>query len=201
MFEHSRVPAALADRDRRFVAVNDAAVQLHGVPRDEVIGSVSGSRIVDEDPTLGTRLWERLVRTNELYVEHLMTHRNGAPLRVAFAAHGTMITGRWLALIVTLSAHYTSDGVELIRLSDDDPDWHAGRASNLTPRERDIVRRVALGAGTRRIAADLYLSPSTVRTHVRSAMVKAHAHTRAQLVAIILAEDGIGEQRVYRRRT
>jgi DNA-binding CsgD family transcriptional regulator len=58
----------------------------------------------------------------------------------------------------------------------------------LTPREREVVRRVALGRSTPQIAADLSLSPATVRSHVRNAMVKAGAHTRAQLVALLLGE-------------
>ena len=46
----------------------------------------------------------------------------------------------------------------------------------------------------RRIAADMYLSPATVRSHVRNAMVKTGAHTRAQLVAIVLGEGLVGDQ-------
>src|SRR5438874_133819 len=55
-------------------------------------------------------------------------------------------------------------------------------------REDVIDRRVALGASTRQIAADLYLSPATVRSHVRNAMVKTNSHTRAQLVALVLGD-------------
>jgi DNA-binding CsgD family transcriptional regulator len=34
----------------------------------------------------------------------------------------------------------------------------------------------------------MYLSPATIRSHVRNAMVKTGAHTRAQLVAIVLGD-------------
>jgi DNA-binding CsgD family transcriptional regulator len=64
----------------------------------------------------------------------------------------------------------------------------------LTAREGEVVRRVAMGASTRRIAADMYLSPATVRSHVRNAMVKTGAHTRAQLVAIVLGDGLVGDQ-------
>jgi DNA-binding CsgD family transcriptional regulator len=63
----------------------------------------------------------------------------------------------------------------------------------LTPREREVVRLVALGAGTRQVAKDLYLSPETIRSHVRNAMSKTGSHTRAQLVAIALADGLIDE--------
>ena len=52
---------------------------------------------------------------------------------------------------------------------------------------------MALGASTPRIAADLFLSPATVRSHVRNAMVKTDAHTRAQLVAIVMGDGLIAE--------
>jgi DNA-binding CsgD family transcriptional regulator len=51
-----------------------------------------------------------------------------------------------------------------------------------------VVHRVALGATTRQIASHLFLSPATVRSHIRNAMTKTNAHTRAQLVAIVLGD-------------
>ncbi|HUE25549.1 MAG TPA: helix-turn-helix transcriptional regulator [Solirubrobacteraceae bacterium] len=106
---------------------------------------------------------------------------------MSYAAHGTTIAGRWLALLVILSARFEPDGSELIDTAE--PDNAGEPGSTLTPRERDVVRRVALGANMPQIAAELYLSPSTVRSHVRNAMIKTHAHTRAQLVAIALGRD------------
>lgn len=179
---------ALVDRDRIVVAVNDAALAPFGYDRDEVIGMVAGSTRFQHDQPLGDGLWEQLLRTNEVYAEDVVTHRTGKPIRVNYAVHGTTINGGWHALIVTLSARFEPDGVELIGAAE--AEW-PGRGSKLTPRERDVVRRLALGAGTRQIAADLFLSPATVRSHVRNAMVKTNAHTRAQLVAIVLGE-GLG---------
>jgi DNA-binding NarL/FixJ family response regulator len=52
----------------------------------------------------------------------------------------------------------------------------------LTERERDIVAWVATGRSNEEIAAELVVSPATVRTHVSRAMVKLGARDRAQLV-------------------
>lgn len=175
----------LIDRDRRRVALNDAALQLFDYRSDEVVGTMAGDSIQDDDPTLVDRLWAELVRTNEVYAEHLVSHRNGKPMRVGLAAHRTTIGGRWMALLFTLSARFEPDGPELIGTNNPK---RSGRSSKLTAREREVIRRVALGAGTERIATELYLSPATVRTHVRNAMVKTRAHTRAQMVAIALAD-------------
>jgi DNA-binding NarL/FixJ family response regulator len=54
--------------------------------------------------------------------------------------------------------------------------------SELTDREREIMTLVAHGLSNADIAAELYLSPLTVKTHVSRAMLKLHARDRAQLV-------------------
>jgi DNA-binding NarL/FixJ family response regulator len=59
----------------------------------------------------------------------------------------------------------------------------------LTNREREVVTLIAMGKETDQIAQTLHVSPATVRTHVRNAMSKLGAHTRAQLVAIVLCHD------------
>ena len=183
---------ALVARDRRYVQANEAVLELYKYRREEVIGSIAGHTVVGGDPAAADAEWEQLLQTNELYGERVITHGSGKLMRVSFAAHGTTVSGRWLALFVTLSAHVEPGGTELLGTLDSDGS-KAFRPS-LTPRERDVVRRVALGASTRRIAADLYLSPATVRSHVRNAMVKTNAHTRAQLVAIVLGDGLVGEQ-------
>lgn len=60
----------------------------------------------------------------------------------------------------------------------------------LTPREREMVALVATGATNDEIAAGLYVSPLTVKTHVNRAMMKLGARDRAQLV-VIAYESGL----------
>ena len=54
----------------------------------------------------------------------------------------------------------------------------------LTDREREVMALVAYGLTNREIAARLFVSPATAKTHVSRAMVKLHAHDRAQLVML-----------------
>jgi DNA-binding NarL/FixJ family response regulator len=56
----------------------------------------------------------------------------------------------------------------------------------LTDREREILGWVATGRSNDEIAAALFVSPDTVRTHVSRAMVKLHARDRAQLVVFAI---------------
>src|SRR5262245_60700126 len=50
----------------------------------------------------------------------------------------------------------------------------------LTQRERDVLRLLADGHSNDEIGKELYISPETVRTHVRKAMAKLDADTRTQ---------------------
>jgi len=52
----------------------------------------------------------------------------------------------------------------------------------LTPRESEILLLVARGLSNDEIAADLYISPHTAKTHVKRVMAKIGAHDRAQCV-------------------
>jgi len=54
--------------------------------------------------------------------------------------------------------------------------------ARLTEREREILAWVATGRSNEEIAAELVVSPATVRTHVSRVMVKLAARDRAQLV-------------------
>lgn len=60
----------------------------------------------------------------------------------------------------------------------------SARLSALTEREREIVAFVAQGLSNDEIAAKLYLSPATVKTHVNRAMSKLAVRDRAQLVVL-----------------
>jgi DNA-binding NarL/FixJ family response regulator len=59
----------------------------------------------------------------------------------------------------------------------------AALAAELTPRERDVVIAAARGQDNDTIAAQFYISPLTVKTHLNRAMVKLRARDRGQLVA------------------
>jgi DNA-binding NarL/FixJ family response regulator len=59
-----------------------------------------------------------------------------------------------------------------------------GVVDRLTEREREVLSLVAGGLSNDEIAARLFLSPLTVKTHVSRTMTKVDAHDRAQLVVL-----------------
>jgi DNA-binding NarL/FixJ family response regulator len=67
----------------------------------------------------------------------------------------------------------------------------AGEPQQLSQREREVVTLLAQGLNGEEIAETLFLSPATIRTHVRNAMDKVGARTRAHLIAVALADDEI----------
>jgi len=58
----------------------------------------------------------------------------------------------------------------------------------LTQRERDVLRLLANGQSNEEIGKALFISPETVRTHVRKAMGKLEADTRTEAVAKALRQ-------------
>jgi DNA-binding CsgD family transcriptional regulator len=67
------------------------------------------------------------------------------------------------------------------------------RTSNLSDRELDVIAGLARGLATEEIAQQMFLSPHTIRSHVKAAMRKLGASTRTHAVAIALMAGAIDE--------
>jgi DNA-binding NarL/FixJ family response regulator len=67
-----------------------------------------------------------------------------------------------------------------------------GKPLLLTKREREVFDLLAQGLTGEEIAARLTVSAETVRTHIRNAMEKLHAHTRTGAVVQALEAHEIG---------
>jgi DNA-binding CsgD family transcriptional regulator len=61
-------------------------------------------------------------------------------------------------------------------------------AYSLTPREREVLGAIARGGSTGEIAAELFLSPHTVRDHVKTVFEKVGVSSRGELVARLFGE-------------
>jgi DNA-binding CsgD family transcriptional regulator len=60
------------------------------------------------------------------------------------------------------------------------------RLAQLSPREHEILGLLSEGLTGEAIAGRLFLSPETVRTHIRNATRKLGAKTRVHAVALML---------------
>jgi two-component system nitrate/nitrite response regulator NarL len=63
----------------------------------------------------------------------------------------------------------------------------------LTPREKEVLRRIVAGQTTRQMAGEMRIEISTLRTYVKNLLVKLGAHTRLQAAALAIREDLLSE--------
>ena len=71
-----------------------------------------------------------------------------------------------------------------LRLRPPPTESDAGRLSQLSPREREILELLAIGRSDAQISADLFITRATVRSHLHHLMAKLAVADRAQAVAL-----------------
>jgi PAS domain S-box-containing protein len=162
--------------DRRILAVNEAGTVLAGRPADALAGERFTVLLEDPAEAPDDATWRAQVLRGESFGRRRIRRADGSTRIVDYAMRATRARGTVLVLGVCLR---------------DRPGGRSGRAHEpgpLTAREQEIVRRIALGEVTPQICAALGIAPDTVRAHVRNAMAKTGARTRAQLIAIAMTE-------------
>lgn len=63
----------------------------------------------------------------------------------------------------------------------------------LTPREQEVLYRMAIGRSTAQMAAEMNIEVSTLRTYVKNVLTKLGAHSRLQAVAVATREGLLGD--------
>lgn len=71
----------------------------------------------------------------------------------------------------------------------------AGHVAALTGREQEILRTLARGLSTEAIAAELFISPVTVRNHVARILSKLDVHTKLAAVAFAYRNGLVASER------
>jgi DNA-binding CsgD family transcriptional regulator len=179
-FNQSRNAMLLVDGDRRVIDANAALVQLLDRPRTSLVGHRLYDLVVG-GPLATPLEWRRALREGRFSGEATLRRSDGGTVAVQWGAAAEVATSRRLVLFVVLST--SRWGARFRRTPD-----RARAPAALSPRERDVVRLVALGGAGPEIAEELGITHDTVRTHVRNAMVKVGARSRAHLVAKALGE-------------
>jgi PAS domain S-box-containing protein len=170
----------LADDARRIVDVNGALLQLLGHPRASVVNRHMWEFVAGE-PAMTPRQWAAALAQRRFSGEAEMVRADGTTLGVQWGATTEEVTGRRLVLVVALNVSGRGRGLRLAA------EFEATGGA-LSDREREIVRLVAMGRTGPEIADELQISHNTVRTHLRNAMRRVGAHSRAHLVAKALGE-------------
>lgn len=110
-------------------------------------------------------------------------------VRVAAAGDALLAPSITRRLISRFAATAASDGAATPEAV---PHAEAARRELLTDREQEIVAQIASGLSNAEIAARLFISPTTVKTHASHAMLKLGARDRAQLVVFAYRSGLVG---------
>lgn len=164
---HVNVPAYIVDRDGRIRWLNAAARKIVG----DVVGEPF-TAVVQMEDTLARSIFAGNLATPGPHDRTVALLRpNRTTERVELSAvplgdthHAVGMFG--LAVPRTRQARA-----------------RAGPQEALTPRQHDVLDLLADGASTDAIAAQLVLSPQTVRNHIRHVLKRLGARTRLEAVA------------------
>lgn len=146
-------------------------------PRVIMLSHGSGPKRIADAVRAGAAAW---VRKNES-LEHLLTVVRGV-------GAGEM----WLPPAET-------EAVLRLLLAEREQQEEGDRLlAALTPREREVLRCLADGAGRRDVAERLHLSANTVRTHLQNLMTKLDVHSTLEAVARTRSQLGSSAQDLSR---
>ena len=179
-FRQSKNPMALVDDERRLVDVNPAFVRLLGRKRDRLLGAHLWDCVAG-GPVFTPAQWTAALAAQRFHGEAELIRADGTHVAVQWAGATEVATGQRLVLFVALSTSRWGNSFRRSVTIDRDP-------SELSARELEIVQLIAHGESGPEIAAELHIAHDTVRTHVRNAMKKVGARSRAHLVAKVLGE-------------
>jgi PAS domain S-box-containing protein len=162
VFRRSLVPMFVLDDDAVYIDVNDAACGAVGLSREDFVGRRLGFGTDRARQADVARMWGQFLRAGHLVAPY--QYRTGA--------------GATVRMNIVCTAHVPEPGHHFSMY------WKAPERTNgtLSPRENEIVVLLAAGLSGEQIARRLHLSPETVRTHIRNAMGRLSARTRAHLI-------------------
>jgi PAS domain S-box-containing protein len=170
----------LVDGDRTIVDVNGAHLRFYGYDRESIIGRPIYEFVVG-GPTVSRDEWNARLKEGRFTGETKLLCADGSQVLVQWAATTEQVTGQYLVLFVAIAT--SRWGVRFRRTEPPKPE-----PGELSQRELEIVRAIAFGSTGPEIADELQISHHTVRTHVRNAMSKVDARSRAHLVAKTLGD-------------
>ena len=170
LYDTTATPVAILDERRCLVSLNLAAQQLLGHSPQASAGEHAAHAIAAAERERSASEWLALLRDGRASGTRTLVRADSSEVTVSFVAVVQAVAnGRRAIYALTPAAGAPDHGLAPVAV--------------LTNREGQVVRLIADGLDTAEIAESLHVSPNTVRSHVRNAMSKLSARTRAQLVA------------------
>lgn len=193
-------PAFVSDERGVVVGWNEAAASLLGRSADEMVGSpcheilcgldAFGNRYCDQD----CAIMKMAVRSEpaRLFVLNVR-HASGRqlPLRVSVLRLSSEEPSRFLMVHVLLPAEMRGRSMEGATLLGADSEVEGDeelsemeRLRALTPRETEVLGLLASGNASQDVANELFISLTTVRTHIQNILRKLEVHSQLEAVAL-----------------
>jgi DNA-binding CsgD family transcriptional regulator len=180
-FDTAPVALLAADDDRHILKVNGRWCDLTGYLSDVATGMRIDDLLAPESrPGIEMR-WSDLLGTGLSTARIVLMRPDHVRLAIRYGGFANVLPG------VHVAACLSEPGQDARSLRP----ARARRAGQLTRREQESLRLVAHGMTTTAAAEQLGISPETVRTHVRNAMNKLGARTRAQAIAVAMRDGEI----------
>lgn len=174
-FAASASPMGLIDDDRVYRLVNPAACRLLGYAPDDMIGQrleffydapADRAQVLDG--------WDRFLEEGDAAGDVTFRAADGEQIHVHYHRQGAVLPGLHLGVILL--------DPQPVVVNDDKV------RPPLTARETEVVYLIAEGLTSDEIGTALHISTDTARTHVRNAMEKQRARTRAHLIALAFGQ-------------
>lgn len=168
----TRNPVLVTDDERRYVDANEAALHLLGVTREQLLNYRVDDLYVTEEGASIEDQWREFLERGGLTGLGRLRLPDGREIAMRFGAVARVAPGRHLSILLI-----------------EDGDGHLPPEPDraLTAREAEVLGLAAHGNTTRQIAEHLVVSPTTIDSHIRSAMERLGARNRVHAVALALA--------------
>jgi DNA-binding CsgD family transcriptional regulator len=180
IFDDSSNAMLVADDARRYTAANDAACVLLETPRDRLLTMSIDTFTPSELRGELDQRWQAFLAAGTQAGAYTLELPSGRRLEIEYSATANITEGRHLSIFLSPRLGMEAESTPIEAL-----------AERLTPREREVMGMVALGATTPDIAGRLTVSPETVRSHVKHAIEKLRARNRAHAVLLAIRSDQI----------
>jgi PAS domain S-box-containing protein len=185
IFDKSLIPMVMVDNERRYQEVNAAARLLARISLEEVRRRRIDDFTAPEDVPALRDVWKELTTQGTVSGRYHVTFPDGSTLWILFAGTANALPAQHL--IVFLPADWPGDELEVMHASDE-----GSAPGALSARQLDVLRLVAVGASASQIAAELSISETTVRTHVKNILKRLGARNRAHAVALAMTQGLLG---------
>jgi PAS domain S-box-containing protein len=199
--ESTAVAAFSTDREGRISEWNEGAKRLLGYQRKEVLGKPC-HEIIQGTDLAGNRY------CSEWCIPRGMAARGECirPYSMDVRCRTGETVRVFCSILVRGSEHSSRSLTHLLHIRPSAPDdYQQGEPTaattnqangldavilaeqpKLTARELEVLRLLSAGAATRVIAASLFISSATVRTHVQAILRKIGAHSKLEAVSIAI---------------